>query len=423
MPKLKLTQAIVNGLEAPDPSGKQVLHWDADLKGFGVLCSGKTGAKTYVVQRDINGNTRRITVGPVNVLALAKAKDKAIGLLAEFADGLDPKKRRKEEAEQERRERAEAITLKMALDDYAATRIDLRPKSIGETKAIVRRYFKDWEDRPLRDLDRAAIVAKHRDIKLHIDPDETPDPRTGAVKGGVAANAAMRVVRGLYNHAKLSVPTLPENPVSGIAWYPEVRRTGMVRPTEMQKFYDAVRAHANKVAGDYIILVLFTGLRREEAAALTWSEVDFAERVIRLPPGRTKASRPLDLPMSDVVFKLLGDRRKLGEIAGGWVFPAASKSGHISEPRFVLDDIAETTGIDVTVHDLRRTFITIAESCEISAFALKGLVNHSMGGDVTAGYIVGGVERLRGPMQAVTDKLKVLCSLDVSTIAGLRGVI
>ncbi|MBY0429773.1 MAG: hypothetical protein K2Q10_01125 [Rhodospirillales bacterium] len=36
------------------PPGKQVLHWDADLKGFGVLCSGKTAAKTYVVQRDIN---------------------------------------------------------------------------------------------------------------------------------------------------------------------------------------------------------------------------------------------------------------------------------------------------------------------------------------------------------------------------------
>ena len=205
----------------------------------------------------------------------------------------------------------------------------------------------------------------------------------------------------------------------------------MVKPGEMAKFYKAVRAHPNKVAADYITLVLFTGLRRREAAALTWSEVDFGEKVIRLPSARTKASRPLDLPMSDVVFRLLSERRKLGQASGGWVFPSSGKSGHIAEPRYALDDIAKATGkaeaadttdatgaseasdtveavsIDVSVHDLRRTFITIAESCDISAFALKGLVNHSLGGDVTAGYIVGGVERLRGPMQTVTDRLKV----------------
>lgn len=49
MTQVKLTERIVSQLKAPHPSGKQVLHWDTELKGFGVLVSGKTNAKTYIV--------------------------------------------------------------------------------------------------------------------------------------------------------------------------------------------------------------------------------------------------------------------------------------------------------------------------------------------------------------------------------------
>ena len=53
----------------------------------------------------------------------------------------------------------------------------------------------------------------------------------------------------------------------------------------------------------------------------------------------------------------------------------------------------------------------MAESCDIPVYALKGLVNHSMGTDVTAGYVVAGPDRLREPMQKVTDKFKELIGL------------
>ena len=61
------------------------------------------------------------------------------------------------------------------------------------------------------------------------------------------------------------------------------------------------------------------------------------------------------------------------------------------------------TGITFTLHDLRRTFITVAESLDIPAYALKRLLNHKMSNDVTAGYIITDVERLRIPMQRITD--------------------
>jgi hypothetical protein len=74
--KIKLTQREVDGLPAPDPSGKQKLWLDTELTGFGVLCSGVTTAKSYVVQRELPGRkTRRLTIGPTNVLRLADRRD------------------------------------------------------------------------------------------------------------------------------------------------------------------------------------------------------------------------------------------------------------------------------------------------------------------------------------------------------------
>lgn len=64
--------------------------------------------------------------------------------------------------------------------------------------------------------------------------------------------------------------------------------------------------------------------------------------------------------------------------------------------------VTKNSGVHFTVHDLRRTFITIAESLDIPAYALKRLMSHKMSNDVTAGYIIVDVERLRKPMQLVT---------------------
>ena len=43
--------------------------------------------------------------------------------------------------------------------------------------------------------------------------------------------------------------------------------------------------------------------------------------------------------------------------------------------------------------------------------ALKALVNHSLGSDVTEGYVQMNAERLREPAQRVADKLKKLCGI------------
>jgi integrase len=73
-----------------------------------------------------------------------------------------------------------------------------------------------------------------------------------------------------------------------------------------------------------------------------------------------------------------------------------------------------------SLHDLRRTFITTAESLDIPAYALKRLLNHA-DGDVTAGYIILDNERLRAPMQRIADYLVRAMGIDGSNVVSISS--
>ncbi len=161
-----------------------------------------------------------------------------------------------------------------------------------------------------------------------------------------------------------------------------------------------------EVVRDYLLLLLFTGLRRQEAARLRWQDVDFEDRTLTVPV--TKNDTPLTLPLSSFVHDLLARRK--ARATSEHVFPGNGAAGHLVEPRKQMAKVRAESGVEFTLHDLRRSFITLAEGLDVSAYALKRLVNHKMSGDVTAGYIVHDVERLRGPMQKVTDHLLSLCA-------------
>lgn len=394
MARVKLTEKAIAKLKAPDPSGKQTIFWDEELRGFAVLCSGVSNARTFIAQRDMpDGRTRRITVGAVNELALGKARARAADILDDLRRGIDPKRK------------VSDATLRGTLAAYLAARKDLRPASVKAYTLAVERYLAGWADLPLRSITAEMVEERHRAIAAEVS-------RGGRYAGASTANCAMRALRILWSFAADRAPDLPPNPVRRLRrqWYPEPRRERIVRAEGMPKFYAAVQALPNPIVRDFILLMLFTGLRLGEAASLRWDDIDLQQRVIRVPAARTKAKRKLDLPMTDFVRDLLVARRALGN--AGFVFPGAGKEGHVSTPQFALDMVAEASGIRVSAHDLRRTYITIAESTDMNLLALKALVNHSLGKDVTSGYVVMNTERLREPAQRVAGKLKILCGIE-----------
>lgn len=384
---MKLTQRAVERLPAPDLSGKPKIHWDDELRGFGVLVSGVTATKSFIVQHDLpGGKSRRVTIARVGMLPLPGARKQAIRALLEMQAGKDPKAGRKTG-------RRGAPTLRKALDAYIVGSPKLRPASVRNYRGAVARWLAAWADRPLSEIGRDMVQARYAELVEQ--------------SGAAAGNMAMAVLRAIWNHAADADPALPPNPVRlGKQWREIPRRTRKVDFSAMPAFWSALQAAPNSVQRDYVTLLLFTGLRKLEAASLRWSDIDFGAGTLTIPAERTKNGVAFVLPMSDFVADLLARRRALGDL-GGFVFPAASRSGHLSDIGGAFAGIERACGIRVSCHDLRRTYATIAARI-VSGYTLKRLLNHSSRSDVTAGYVQIGADELRGDVERIAARITEL---------------
>ena len=373
----------------PPTSRDQAFYRDAQLKGFALRVTAN-GIKSFVVEKLVNGKVRRMTLGRYGELTIEQARREAQKLLGKIATGIDPR------AEQQIAE-LHGITLEQVFQDYLHARKDLKPRTLYDYRRVMAYVFSEWRNKPL------LTITKDKVAKLHT--------RLGEENGHAYANLAMRLLRALFNFAAGQYEDaqgrslITDNPVKRLSqtrsWYRVERRQTYIKPHQLVAWYGGLEKMTNDTLRDYILVVLFTGLRRNEAAKLKWSDIDLKDKTLTIPD--TKNHQPHTLPLSDYLLELFTRRNQ--HSTSEYVFPSTGKGGYIVEPRKQTAKVIEDSGVSFTIHDLRRTFITIAESLDISAYAVKRLVNHKMSNDVTAGYIVSDVERLRKPMQSITDHL------------------
>ena len=204
--------------------------------------------------------------------------------------------------------------------------------------------------------------------------------RVASVRTCHRANGAHgRVLRALYNYALDRAATLPPNPVrlraavapgAGTRAPPRHRRAAGVLSSGRWR----CRTRSGATICCWRCSPACDGGKRRSCAG---ADVDLkALRTLTIPALQTKARRTLDLPLTDFVHDLLVARRAIGKTE--FVFFATSASGHIEEPKFFLEQVAAACGVRVSVHDLRRTYITVAgEAATSLPTALRALVNHS----------------------------------------------
>ena len=311
MPRIKLTERVIPTLKGRGATQvrQPVFYFDKDMPGFGVAVSTKTGLKTFVAQRDLpNGRTRRVTIGAVGEISLEDARQKAGDIIHGMRHGIDPKAARLGHG---------ANTLKAYVELYVE-RHPLSEKSKLGYSAMMREHLEDWLELSLPTITGHMVEKRYHELVK--------------TRGAATANMCMRIFRAVYNYAASRDRTIPPNPALILKrqWKKLKPRTRLVGADRLAMFYAAVMKLPNPIARDYLLLLLFTGLRRTAAASLTWDQIDFTEKVIRVPWQRTKHKRDeFKLPMSDFLYDLLKRRHEIG---GDFVFPANSDSGHIAEP-------------------------------------------------------------------------------------------
>jgi integrase len=120
-----------------------------------------------------------------------------------------------------------------------------------------------------------------------------------------------------------------------------------------------------------------TGLRRGEVCALKWEQVNFEERWVYIPKGKSKFARR-KIPLTKRAEKILRELQRYGEyvftlqksrkrgITGDWL----SHAFHRVREKLGLPD-------DCVLHSTRHTFCTRLGEAGADAFAIQRLAGHS----------------------------------------------
>ncbi len=375
-------------LDAAKPRESEFFLWCDSLPGFGARIY-PSGRKTFLAQVRVGRFQRRVKIGAYGPYTVEKARERGEAIIRAAAEGRDPQ-REKAEAKQ-------ALTIAELCDEYLeAARAGLvvtrfkrpkRPATVAIDEGRVIRHIK-----PLigtiaaRDLRRADVQRMADGIAKGKTAGTFKGKARGraVVTGGVGTAArVVELLGGILSWAEKRELVPGPNPAHGVETARGEAKDRVLNADELQALGKALSESEEMMlmAAGAVKLIALTGLRREEACGLRWSEIDLAGSCLRLETTKTgRSMRPIGKPARDVL-------QSIPRLSEEWVFPNRGGTGR-AELKASIATLFNAAGLkDARSHDLRRTFGSIAADEGYGDATIAELLGHSRRGVTQRHYI------------------------------------
>jgi integrase len=405
MKHFNFTVKSLDDIEIP-PQGRTTYH-DTNTIGLSIRVAN-TGRKTFIVRKKLNNKDTFSSIGHYPSTTIHQARSKARDILNVIDEGINPNNIRGDVLTKQN------ITLQKVFDDYCVSKHNIKSSTMKNYLSIFNTYLGDWKKKSLAEITRDMIEKRHRDIGQGNSRFYTPSPSR--------ANTTMRLVRALFNYAigqyedSKGEPLFVHNPVVRLTsrklWFKEKIRQDTVRNYDLKKWYDGVMKlplqddnvyidTSAEVVRDFLIFVMFSGLRRNEVLEMKWSDIDFRNHSFTLEDTKNNESHslPLNFKLDEVL-----ERRK-NDSDNPYIFQGKKPNGYLHPPKRQLARARKLVGFHFTNHDLRRTFETMANRLNLSTYTLDKLINHKNSKTITGRYIVLEIDDLREPMEKTAELL------------------
>ena len=358
---MKLTEAAIAALECP-PDRRDMMMFDTEQKGLGVRIT-KQGGRVFILQW-IDGATRdkrREVLGDFGKITLKQARQAAQARLGDVAKGIDPRAVRKAEQAALKAAKAEAaFTLASLLDDWGKLHLTQRRERyrVEAIRSLSIAFDKELK-RPASALSRAKVL-------------QVVDAYDKAGK-----HATARLLRA-YGRACFAWAVkrgkLASNPFQGLpAGVKSQPRERLLADDEIGAIWNAACAMAEPY-GPFIRLLMLTLMRREEVAAMKWSEISPDLTAWACPGSRMKKGAAHIVALSDAAREALG---AVTRIEGqDLVFSTTGETpiSGFSKVKARLDKASKVTGW--VLHDFRRAGVSHLARLGHSAVLADALLAH-----------------------------------------------
>lgn len=350
----RITKRAVDALRA---TGKEYVHWDGELTGFGVRVRA-TGAMSYVAVYRTGGRNsplRRITIGPVGKIEAERAREEARTIIRQAEFGVD-------RAADRAKTRAE-LTFDKVCDLYLVEGCETKkPSTLTSDRGRIERHIKPLLGKKrVGEITRTDVEKFMRDVANGKTAADEKTKRYGRaiVEGGKGtATRTVGLLGGIMTFA-VSRQFRADNPVRGVKRYADKKGETFLSSTELGRVGGALAAleaeGVNPSAVAIIRLLAFTGARKSEIAALRWSEVDLERGYLRLGDSKTGAKViPIGAPAREVLASVAAIE------GSSFVFPAASGTSHFQGVEKVWRKARAAAGFpNLRMHDLRHSFASV----------------------------------------------------------------
>jgi integrase len=333
------------------------------------LVQQPSGAKSWAVRYRSAGRPRKHTLGSYPAIDLKTARALGAKALRGAAEGRDPGR----EKAQARAAKADSIETVAAQFIERHCKKANRPRTAQETQRLLDLHvLPRWRRRLVHEITRRDVL----ELLDHVVDSGRP----------IAANRVLSAIRKMFNWA-VARDIIAASPCAGVkSPTAERSRDRVLSDSELRAVWLAA-GEVGSPFGALVRLLALTGQRRDECAGMTWKEIDAEQRLWVLPPGRTKANRPHEVPLSDAAIAVLESLPRIGDEYVLTTNGASPSSGYAKGKRR-LDALLPPDMPTWRLHDLRRTTASGMARLGINLPVIEKVLNHSSGsfGGIVAVY-------------------------------------
>ena len=351
----KLTKRVVDQII---PGETDAMHWDDELKGFG-LRVWPSGRKVYMVMSRVKGRLRRITIGPHGPVTPEQARIRAHEILSEAKAGRDPAK----ELDQARKSPTMKGLGERFLKEHVAVRC--KPSTQAEYKRSVELFINPKIGaRKVTDIERQDIAELHHGLS-HIP---------------YQANRTLGVLSKMFNLAEVwGLRPDGSNPCLHVKKFTEEKRARFLSPEEFAALGKTLREveldrSETQSAINAIRLLMLTGCRLGEITTLKWDYVDIKARELRLPDSKTGAKV---VHFGKTAAEILKAIKKLD--GNPYVITGQKNDGsRLTDLQHPWRRIRAKAGLNnVRIHDLRHSYASGALALGEGLTMIGKLLGHT----------------------------------------------